>query len=581
MRMDLYDRITTLGSGAGGAVYLVRHKKDKKLLALKKIQLDESRKTRTKDAVLKEARILAELRHPHIVTYYDSFFEETSDFVFLCIVQDYCDGGSLEEKIDIARGKDKKFEEGQIMQWFIQMVMAVQYIHSKKILHRDLKTQNIFMTKKEVIKLGDFGIARTLEHTIDKASTCVGTPSYLSPEMCQDIPYNNKSDMWALGCILYEMCAFQPAFDANNLISLFYKIVKCEHAEVPSMYSSDMRTLIDTVLVKEPDKRPSAGSLLSLPYVQEHLNNFITEKEELQQQIQQLKRTGTHSDSPPVVRKRNSGNMEKNKNVRSSGDNDASVSPNLKNNSLRNEQGDAVSSPAVTRILEPKDSGEYSDDFSSSGDEEVCTARRREDTLQPSEDRLQINEDNPHASQNESESDIESDIQNYSRRSSEEEIPEDVPEGSDEDTDGQHLSFSSPSNGERSSSSRNRDATNDIEEYPDDFEEIDSDEECDLEDILTCAKTAVGAELYEDDFDEEAEDLARPASTCRQLIREHCIDTLGEDIFAKIQEKFKSKQQDLDPCDISWRLELSDGTDKMETCYFVNELLGDHANASP
>lgn len=551
--MEHYDKITTLGAGAGGAVYLVRHRRDKKLLALKKIQLDEKRKTRTKEAVLKEARILAELRHPHIVTYHDNFFEEGPDFTFLCIVQDYCDGGSLDEKIDVVRNKDETFEESQIMRWFIQMLMAVQYIHSKKILHRDLKTQNIFLTKKQVVKLGDFGIARTLEHTIDKASTCVGTPSYLSPEMCQDIPYNNKSDIWALGCILYEMCAFQSAFDANNLLSLFYKICKCERAEVPSIYSSDIINLIDTVLVKEPDKRPSAGAMLVLPYIQEHLNSFITEKEELWQQVQQLKKSGSHTNSPVVARKRNSTSADKNK-VKSGGDSEpAGLSPNGRQNSLNNEQGEGKS-PGLHRILEPKDSGEYSDDFSSSEDEESEVAAVR----------------------NESRSDLETsdDLPDDCRRSSSEEIPEEVLEMSEDDEGGDDsLDQSDSSKNDTTISkdaSQNRQDAAEEMDYPDDFESDD-----DLEDILTSAKTAVGVEAYEDDFEEEAEDLARSSSRCRQIIREHCIDTLGEDVFAKIQMKLKGNQPDLDPSDLTLTLELSDGTDKLETCYFVNELLSE------
>ena len=92
------------------------------------------------------------------------------------------------------------------MEWFVQITLALQYIHSEKILHRDLKTANIFLTSQDVLKVGDFGISAQLEHTLDMKHTCVGSPYYMSPEVCCDKPYNNKSDVWALGCVLYELC---------------------------------------------------------------------------------------------------------------------------------------------------------------------------------------------------------------------------------------------------------------------------------------------------------------------------------------------------------------------------------------
>lgn len=111
-------------------MYLVRHKGSRKLFALKKIELDERKKTRTKEAVEKEAKILSQLKHPHIVSYHESFFDPYEEFLY--IIQDYCDGGNMDDKIKEAARKKKHFEEAQIMEWFIQIIMAVQYIHSKK-----------------------------------------------------------------------------------------------------------------------------------------------------------------------------------------------------------------------------------------------------------------------------------------------------------------------------------------------------------------------------------------------------------------------------------------------------------------
>ncbi|XP_038051792.1 serine/threonine-protein kinase Nek6-like [Patiria miniata] len=532
--MEMYDKVTTLGTGSGGAVYLVRHKETKKLQALKKIQLDEKRKTRTREAVQREANILSELRHPHIVTYYESFFEETPDAVHLCIVQDYCDGGNLDEKIQRHKNRGENLEESQIMQWFIQLLMAVQYIHSMKILHRDLKAQNVFLTKKNMLKLGDFGIARTLEHTIDKASTCVGTPCYLSPELCQDIPYNNKSDLWALGCLLFEMCAFAPAFDANNLISLFYKIVKCEYAEIPSMYSDDMKQLIAAILVKEPDQRPGANALLAFPFVQKHLNLFITEKEVQWQQVL-------------LVRQ--------------------SIDSNASDNGSKAKKADHshnIDTP-VRRPLEPKDSGEYSDDFSSSenGDDD--------------DDDDVVDEVLSECSSKNGDEDIE-------------EIVEEVVGSCSDDDDADpsrgllspspHSSAATPSpnhNGGKTPSPLTQPGD---QEYADDFEDVDSD--ANLKEILSHARTAIGVEAnYEDDFEDEMEEEQRPTSRCKQLLREHCIDSLGEEVFAKIQaqcgKRASSSPEELSQDMVSLQLKHTVENDHMETCYLVSELLGETA----
>ena len=122
--------------------------------------------------------------------------------------------------------------------------MALLYIHEKKILHRDIKTQNIFLTSNGTVKLGDFGISKVLENSITSANTVVGTPYYLSPEACENLPYSSKSDIWALGCVLYELCTLKHAFDASNLLSLVYKIVKGDYESIPALYSKDMRQLV-------------------------------------------------------------------------------------------------------------------------------------------------------------------------------------------------------------------------------------------------------------------------------------------------------------------------------------------------
>jgi NIMA (never in mitosis gene a)-related kinase len=156
------------------------------------------------------------------------------------------------------------------------MGLAIKHIHDRKILHRDLKTQNIFMTQTNQIKIGDFGIARVLQHTYDCAQTAIGTPYYLSPEICQEKPYNQKSDIWSLGCILYEMVTLRHAFDANSMKGLVLKILRGTYPAIPSNYSQDLKDLIADMLIKDPAKRPSMRKILEKEFLSRRISKLLT-----------------------------------------------------------------------------------------------------------------------------------------------------------------------------------------------------------------------------------------------------------------------------------------------------------------
>ena len=128
---------------------------------------------------------------------------------------DYADGGDLYKLIKNQKGVH--FTEEQILDWFVQISLALKHIHDRKILHRDIKTQNIFLTSRKLIKLGDFGISKVLRGTMECARTAIGTPYYLSPEICENKPYNFKSDVWSLGCVLYELTTLRHAFDSDSI----------------------------------------------------------------------------------------------------------------------------------------------------------------------------------------------------------------------------------------------------------------------------------------------------------------------------------------------------------------------------
>jgi NIMA (never in mitosis gene a)-related kinase len=146
---------------------------------------------------------------------------------------DYADGGDLYALIGSHKSRKVLMDEKQVISIFSQICLAIRHVHSKRILHRDLKTQNVFLTKQRKVQLGDFGISRVLQNTYDCAKTAIGTPYYLSPEICQEKPYNHKSDVWSLGCILYEMLSLNHAFDARSMKGLILKIMRGTYPPIP------------------------------------------------------------------------------------------------------------------------------------------------------------------------------------------------------------------------------------------------------------------------------------------------------------------------------------------------------------
>jgi len=250
-----------------------------KRLVSKEIKLDalsgsEREKARGEAELLRRCS-----SHSNIVTYIESFMQASerrgrgSGACSLFIVMDFCDGGDLDHLVKEKKNSGRRFSENEAMAIFVQLELALQHVHAHRILHRDIKAGNIFMTRAGVVKLGDFGIAKALgEDSV--ARTRIGTPYYLAPEICHGRPYGRSADMWALGVVLYLMLALRLPYEAKSMAELVKKVTD-ESRRPPALserhLSADVRALSASLLRHDPRRRPSADALASSSLTQSHL----------------------------------------------------------------------------------------------------------------------------------------------------------------------------------------------------------------------------------------------------------------------------------------------------------------------
>lgn len=258
MSLKEFDIQKQLGKGAFASVFQVKKKSTGKIYAMKRVKI-VNMSPKEKANALNEVRILASVTHQNIIAYEESFYDDESRT--LNIIMEFADDGDLESKIQKHRRNHTNFPENEIWSYLIQILLGLKTLHAAKIMHRDLKSANIFL-KSNVIKLGDLNVSKIIKGgKMDHTQT--GTPYYASPEVWADKPYDYKSDIWSVGCIIYELCALMPPFRAKSLEDLYKVVTKGKFDPIPKIYSQDLAMMVGILLQTNPTLRPGVDKLLS------------------------------------------------------------------------------------------------------------------------------------------------------------------------------------------------------------------------------------------------------------------------------------------------------------------------------
>ena len=273
-----FEIVKQLGKGSFSSVYLVRRKEDQKIYALKSVNLQKLNKKEQQNSV-NEVRILASVNHPNVIGYKEAFWDEKDNS--LNIVMEYADDGDLQTKINKLRKAGGMFKENLIWSYSIQMIEGLKALHDKKIMHRDLKSANIFLVKdKYQCKIGDMNVSKVIKEKV--LITQTGTPYYASPEVWRDEPYSYKSDLWSIGCVIYELCNLKPPFKGKDLDELFMNVCKGKPERISNVYSDDLWNMILMLLQTDVKKRCDCDKYLNSPLIVKKIKELKNENNNLE-----------------------------------------------------------------------------------------------------------------------------------------------------------------------------------------------------------------------------------------------------------------------------------------------------------
>lgn len=253
-----------LGQGSFGTAWKVEETGTQNIYAAK-IMDTNSMSDKDRGFITNEVKCLARCSNPHIIRHVMTCLREG----MLLIIMEFADGGDLYRQIKARQPQKKYFKEHEVLFIFLQLCLALEHIHTQKMMHRDLKTANVLLTTSGLVKLGDFGFSRQYEDSLSNpvGSTFCGTPYYLSPELWRRSPYSKKSEMWALGVVLYETMALRRPFGGKNMDELIDNILHGRRLPLPAHYSPELCNVVQQLLSISPDERPTLRQLFQQPYI--------------------------------------------------------------------------------------------------------------------------------------------------------------------------------------------------------------------------------------------------------------------------------------------------------------------------
>ena len=258
--MNKYQKLEKIGQGQFSTVFKVLNKDDNKFYVLKEILLSNLSKKEI-ELMLNESKILSTIKNDHIVKYYGSYQVNNT----INLIMEFCEGSDLKKFILEHKNQNKLIEENKIYSMILDICKGLKEIHKKNLIHRDLKPDNLFLDNNNALKIGDFGISKQLSSNNKYATSNVGTSNYMAPEIISGNRYNNKVDIWALGCIIYELCTLEVCFQSNYLIGLCNKINNEPHGKINlNVYHKELQDLIDLLLKKNYKERPDINEVYSI-----------------------------------------------------------------------------------------------------------------------------------------------------------------------------------------------------------------------------------------------------------------------------------------------------------------------------
>ena len=272
--MDGFNILSKIGEGSYSTVLKVQRIEDGNIYALKRVKFYKLSE-KEKENALNEIRILASVKNKNVISYKEAFFDEKDSS--LGIVMEYADKGDFFQLITERKKTKNYFTEQEVWKIFIQLLNGLKALHDFKILHRDIKSANVFLFKGGICKLGDLNVSKVARKGLGYTQT--GTPYYASPEVWQEKPYDSKSDVWSLGCVMYETITLRPPFQAKSMEELYKKVMRGNYPRIPTKYSEDLSDAIKLMIQVEAGARPSCEELLKMPMITKRIEFFNNNKD--------------------------------------------------------------------------------------------------------------------------------------------------------------------------------------------------------------------------------------------------------------------------------------------------------------